>query len=43
MGWLLRHPRVLSAMIATGERIPGLLPGVLGAAHRRSLAVAMPR
>ncbi len=43
MGWLLRHPRLLSAMIATGEQVPGLLPGLLGAAHRRSLAVAAPR
>jgi hypothetical protein len=40
MGWLLRHPRVLSAMIATGQQVPGLLPSILGAAHRRSLAVA---
>ena len=30
-------------MIATGEQVPGLLPGLLGAAHRRSLAVATPR
>jgi flavin-dependent dehydrogenase len=43
MGWLLRHPRLLSAMIAAGEQVPGLLPGLLGAAHRRSLAVATPR
>jgi flavin-dependent dehydrogenase len=43
MGWLLRHPRVLSAMIAAGEQVPGLLPSLLGAAHRRSLAVATPR
>jgi len=43
MGWMLRHPRVLSAMIATGQQVPGLLPSLLGAAHRRSLAVATPR
>ena len=43
MGWLLRHPRLLSAMIATGQQVPGLLPSLLGAAHRRSLALAAPR